>query len=269
MSVTAALAQLRQGRHISISAIKAYLQCPRQYAHRYVFNTPPTHRPGALSFGVALHEALADHYRALAAGTEAPLAELQDIFAASWARELVRPVPVLLDDGETGDGLQAKGLELLSVFYAQAPRPHQVVAVEEPFSLELTDPATGAALPARLVGVFDLVVAENDGSHTVVEHKSAARRWDSNKVDHDLQLSSYSLAARMLGYGDARLTVQALLKARKPALELYHPQRTAQDRRDFVEVAAGVIRAIDAGALHPLRDWHCKGCGFAGPCMTG
>jgi putative RecB family exonuclease len=264
----AALAQLRQERHVSASAITTYLKCPAQHSHRYIRRTEPSHRAGALAFGTAIHAALAVFYQHLMRGEEAPVEEMHDLFADVWRRELQQPVPTLLDEGDTEDGLLCKGLELLAVFHEQVGRPPRVLDIEAPFSLEIADPITGEALEARLVGVFDLVVGDADGQTRVVEHKTAARRWTEDRLTYDLQLSAYSLAARLMGYGDARLTVQVLLKTKKPALELYHPTRTAADHRDLIAVAVGVLKAVDAGIAYPVRDWHCKSCPYAHACVV-
>ena len=158
---------------------------------------------------------------------------------------------------------------MLTMFHQQAERPHRVLDVEAPFACEIADPVTGEVLDARLVGVFDLVTQDSDGRHRVIEIKTGARRWTAEKLMFDLQLSCYSLAAQLMGYGDARLTVQLLLKTKQPALELYHPARTEADQRDFIAVAAGVLKAVDAGIAYPVRDWHCKGCQYAHACVVG
>ena len=48
----------------------------------------------------------------------------------------------------------------MRVFHGQAERPAKVVAVEEPFSIEIYDPVTGVVLEERLVGVLDAVVED-------------------------------------------------------------------------------------------------------------
>ena len=269
MSGATALATLRQERHISASAITTYLKCPAQYTHRYIYKTEAAHRPGVLAFGSAIHSALAVFYRHLLRVEEAPVEELQATFVDTWRRELVQPVPTLLDDDDTPDGLESRGLNMIAVFHDQVERPHRVLDVESPFACNIADPATGEILDARLVGVFDLVVEDPDGRARVVEHKTAARRWTADKLTYDLQLTGYALAAGLMGYGDARLTVQLLLKSRQPAVELYHPTRTTADHRDFIATATGVIRAVNAGVSYPVRDWHCKGCQYAHACVAG
>jgi len=265
-----ALAALRAEKHISISAIGTYLRCPAQYAHRYISRTPPSHRAAALAFGSAIHTALALFYSCLMESQPEPSAEeLQDCFSDTWTRELEGTIPVLLDGKDTPDSARDKGMEMLKVFHEQAPRPHKVLGVEEPFSVEVLDPRTGTPFAERLVGVFDAVVQDEDGTCHILEHKTAARRWSKTRLDHDLQVTGYTLAAPLVGLPDAGVTLQVLLKTKTPALELYSPSRTDRDRQDFLQVISGVLSAVKVGAYYPIRDWPCSSCAYAGPCMAG
>lgn len=270
MSGRSALAALRAEEHVSISALGTYLRCPAQYAHRYIHRTTPSHRASALAFGTAIHTALALFYTRLMEGQEAPTAEeLADSFSDRWNLELEGDVPVLLDGKDTPDSVRDMGVALVKVFHEQAPRPHKVLGVEEPFSIEVTDPRTSTAFSERLVGVFDAVVQDDDGRCRVVEHKTASRRWSKTRLDHDLQITGYSLAAPMVGLPDATVTLQVLLKQKTPALDLYSPARSDRDRKDLLQVISGVLCAIKVGAFYPIRDWPCQSCPYAGPCMAG
>jgi putative RecB family exonuclease len=264
-----ALALLRAEKHISASAITCWLQCSRQFEHRYLLGTPPSHRSGALAFGSAIHTALALFYRRLMKHEEPASEEFEAAFADAWRVELAYPLPVLLDKNETEDRLLDLGVSLVRFFHGNIERPHKVVGVEEPFSVEISNPTTGQVHEERLVGVFDAVVQDSDGSFRVVEHKTGARRWSEDRLAFDLQISAYALAAPLVGLGDAGVTVQLLLKTKAPALEVYHPRRNERDKRDLLQVLTGVLTAVHAGAFFPRRDWHCRGCPFAGPCLAG
>jgi putative RecB family exonuclease len=202
-------------------------------------------------------------------GNQATSEELEAVFADTWQRELDHPVPVLLDRSETTDGLLDLGVELVRAFRTTVERPHRVVGVEEPFSVEICDPVTGEIFDERLVGVFDAVVQDTNDNYSVVEHKTAGRRWSAERLATDLQLTGYSLAAPLVGLGLARITLNVLLKTKTPAVEVHHLDRTDNDRRDLVRLVSGVLTAIRAGAFFPRRDWHCRSCPFAGPCLAG
>jgi putative RecB family exonuclease len=256
-----------QERHYSVSSLTCYLRCPRSFAHRYVFETPPSHRPGALSFGSAIHSALALFYARLMRGKDEPTAEvLAADFSEAWSRELAGDLPVLLDGADTPDTLRDRSVAMIRVFHEEASRPTRVLAVEDTFSIEVVNPETGEVLP-DLVGRFDALVEDGRGTR-LLEHKTSSRRYSEAKLAHDLQPTAYSLALQRMGI-DAGVTYQVLLKTKTPTLELYEVERGPQDHRDLMETIVGVHRAVEAGAFHPIRDWWCQGCVYSGPCLAG
>jgi RecB family exonuclease len=268
--MTAVLKLLRDDAHVSVSSLQTYLKCPRAYEHRHVRRTPVENRPGALAFGSAIHSALARYYSALrdvvssAADLAVPTAdELAQTFRDVWQRETESDPPLLLGEHETVDSLTDTGVAMLAVFAAQVVPPAAVTDVEMPFAIEVDEGGT------RLVGVLDAVVRDEDGAYRILEHKTAGKKWSSDRLAADLQPTAYHLAAPMLGLGDAAVDVQLLLKTKKPSFEVLHATRTDADRRDLVATVTGVTKAIKAGAFYPVRDWHCRGCQYAGACVAG
>ena len=264
-----ALALLRKEQHLSISSIQTYIRCPTQFFFRYILGVRESHRAGALAFGSAIHAALAYFYLALMEQKEITANELTGRFAEEWKKEFSGEIPVLLDNKDTFDSLQDKGVGMLTCFHRDAPRPYRVVGVEEAFAVEICHPSSKQPTGERLVGVFDAVIQDKDGTYGILEHKTAARRFSQTRLDHDLQVTGYHHAARFMGLGEATITLQVLLKTSKPALELYQPTRTSRDITDFQRVAAGVLTAIEAGAFYPVRDWWCSTCPHAARCVAG
>jgi len=193
--------------------------------------------------------------------------ELSEEFSDAWTRELDSDLPVLLDSDDTADDLRDRGAAMLKVFHKEAPRPARVLAVEESFSVDVHDPETWEALPT-FVGRFDALVQDDDGRIRLLEHKTAARRYSETKLNYDLQPTAYTLALREMGI-DASVIFQVLLKAKKPALVLYDVERRPLDHQDLIATITGVHRAVQAQVFHPVRDWWCKGCQYAGPCLAG
>ncbi len=266
----AAIKQIFAEEHVSYSAISKYKMCPRSYRFRYVDRAAPETRASALVFGSSIHESLAHFYGKLRDNEPEPsLEELTKVFSEYFNIELTKPVPVIFGEKESAEGLIETGTEMLRVFLEEAERPHRVVAVESPFSVELIDPETGEVLPPRLVGVFDAVVQDADGRFRILEHKTAGKRWAQSRIENDMQITAYTHVAPLVGYGNADVTIQILLKQKKAAFETYSPTRTDSDRADFIETAVGILRAVEAEAFYPNRDWQCKSCSFAGRCRCG
>ena len=142
-----------------------------------------------------------------------------------------------------------------------------MVGVEMPFTVDLPDPVTGEILEERLVGALDLVV-EKDKKNVVGEHKTAAKKWSKDQIEHEIQLSAYKLVARKLGLGEVGLRLQVLTKTKKPKMIVENTERTERDEQDFLATVVGVLRAVDAGVFYPVRTGMCGGCTFQRRCSS-
>jgi putative RecB family exonuclease len=258
------LTEMREGLHVSVSQIKCYLRCPRQYRFRYVLGAEPEFIPANLVLGSAVHEGLAAYYRSVMATGDSPE---QDVCRAAFCGTLVgfRKNKLPIKDGE---GIEAQGEALLKVFYETVYQdPPHVVGVEAPFAIDINDPVSGEILEERLVGALDLVVRE-ENKHVVGEHKTAAKKWSRAQIKCDIQLSAYKLVARKLGLGEVGLRLQVLTKTKKPKMIVENTDRTDRDEREFLETVVGVLRAIDAQVFFPIHNGMCGGCAFQLRCNS-
>jgi putative RecB family exonuclease len=237
--------------------------CPRLYQWRYVNKFPSEARSVNLVIGSALHEALATFYETLRRKEPEPnLDTLHEVFVEKLRAELSGVVPVLLGDKETTESLELLGRELLATFIDGVDRPNEVLEVESPFIIEIP----GAR--RRLVGVFDAVV-KMGGRTVVLEHKSCSKAWSTQRVETDSQCSAYAMAAPMLGFGEAQVVLQMLIKTKTAAFKAVPVERCAADIADFCEMVVNVEKAIDAGVSFPNRDWQCRSCEYASRCVAG
>ena len=193
------LEKLRQGLHLSVSQVNTFLLCPEKYKHSYVVGTPPSHRPAALSFGSAIHHALATFYGFLKTyGKKPSQGRIQTAFSDRWDVELRDSLPIQYKAGEDAGKVKDLGIAMLKRSHEDGFVPDKVIAVEQPFSVEIHDPETGVILEEALVGAIDLV-AEHEGRTVIVEHKTAARKFAQDRLTFDLQPTAYQIAARELG----------------------------------------------------------------------
>jgi len=257
------LEELREELHVSVSQVRCYLRCPRQYHYRYVLGVESEFAPASLVLGSAVHEGLAAHYRSVMQTSESPE---MDVCMAAFHATMVSFRRKGLSIQDTGVDLEAQGTALLRVFYESVyQEPPVVVGVEVPFGIEIHDPATGEVLEERLVGAFDLVT-EEQGRKIIGEHKTAAKKWSDAEVRFDPQLSAYKLAAKKLGMGDAGLRLQQLIKTKVPKVAMVDVERGDRDIQDFLAIVVGVLRAVDAGCFYPVRTCKCSGCPFQRRC---
>jgi putative RecB family exonuclease len=256
------------GLYTSVSQMKCWLRCPRQFELKYVRGVPPAFVPVNLAFGSAIHEALAAHYGEMKS-TGSPLRRdlVLDVFRAAWEKAQDGDVPLQSDEDDDLAQMVDKGVSMLHTFYEHASKapPFEVEAVEHGFTVPLHDPDTGEVLDEQLVGTMDLIVNE-DGRRVVVEHKTAARKYAEDQLRFDLQVSGYKLAAREAGMGEVGLRFQVITKTKIPAVQVADLERNHHDEEDFVRTAVGVLRAIDAGVSYPIRGWPCRGCPYAHAC---
>jgi putative RecB family exonuclease len=258
------LTEMREDLHVSVSQIKCYLRCPRQYQFRYVLGAEPEFVPANLVLGSAVHEGLAAYYRSIMATSESP--EF-DVCTAAFHATLAGFKRASLRI-QNGDDLEAQGTALLRVFYESTYQdPPVVVGVEVPFSIDLNDPVTGEVLEEKLVGALDLVIRESE-KNVVGEHKTAAKKWSKDQIEHEIQLSAYRLVARTLGLGEVGLRLQVLTKTKVPKRIVEDTDRTERDEREFIEIVVGVLRAVDGQVFFPIRNGMCGGCAFQRRCSS-
>ncbi len=255
--------------YASVSQLKTFLMCPRKFDLRYVRGASPAFIPAALAFGTAVHSALARFYLGHQLnGTAPPLELITQTFRDAWAAATAGPVPLQVDDDEDITKLIDLGVRMLTVFHAHAAdKPVLVEAIESPFAVPLHDPSTGEVLEEMLIGVFDLVVREGE-RRVIVEHKTSAKKYAQDQLEHDLQMSGYKFAANELGWSETGLRFQVLTKTKTPAVQLDDIVRGPLANDDFLRTAVGVLRGIDAGVSYPVRGWQCRGCPFRAPCET-
>jgi len=263
------LDELRNRPHLSVSAMKMWLGCPRKFRLHYVDKAPASHRSIGLVFGHAWHELIGNvlwlHQRA----RELDRRALREHFETALVEEIRSDgPPVLFEDGEDVPALVNTAMTMLEAFLTAVPLPQRLLHVELPFRLELVDPETGEVLPAPLIGAIDAVF-ESASSLELWELKSGKRRWSEDAVLYDFQPTAYRIAVRELTGGrraEPKLKLLVTTKAAKPDVQVEDLVRTRADERDLMETAASIHRATLSECFHPVRSWMCRQCEYAEVC---
>jgi len=259
--------------HFSYSQLNIYLMCPMKYAHSYVYGTPWETRPAALAFGKAIHKAVEVFYRKLMEDGEIKSVEhLQDVFLLVFTGENKKAkIPLTFKPGEDFETLKALGKELIRIFHENV-KPQKIVAVEFPFSVKVPDINNGGDLPVRLEGVFDLVESDSERNYAVVELKTAAQKFSSNKLEYDHQATVYSYAMSRMKVGSwddtCLVRYDVLVKTKKPVFESYFVTRTEADHQRLVHLINQVLRAIEHRVFYRKPDWQCNDCQFRIACYS-
>ena len=264
--------ELTRTLHISFSQLATYLICPMRFSHQYVWGTQPESKPSALVFGKAIHRAVESFYRNLKdTGEIIPAERMEEVFKETVRDEIsMAEVELTFKDGEDIDTLREQGVGLIRLFHAEI-QPQKVMAVEFPFSSSIPDLDGENMLPVKLVGIFDLIEADADGTYVIGELKTAGQKFSSIRLEHDLQATCYSYAAAKMGLtktpDGCLIRYDVLVKTKKPAFERYFVVRTEADHERLIHTINHVHRAIEERIFFRQTGWQCGDCQFRKTCL--
>lgn len=233
--------------HLSYSRIDRYLHCPEQYRLYYVENLRPRFPSASLTFGHAMHEALACLFRE---GSD-PVTT----FTQAWAA--IRETD--LDYGKKGswEKLNECGEKLLDKFVReQVPRIAQVQAVEQSFELNISD------LDLPFIGYIDLV-ADVGGVDTVIDFKTSSTSYVGHEAIMSDQLTAYHLAVP----NTSDLGLCVLLKLKEPRIEWFRTSRDGSRLVEYLSKVKLVAREIKAGHFYKRPGKWCSWCDYLPVCM--
>jgi CRISPR/Cas system-associated exonuclease Cas4 (RecB family) len=268
------LEQTEAHLHFSFSQLNTYLLCPMKFGHTYVWGTPPETKPVALPFGKAIHKGAETLYRSLMeTGEIIPVDQVIETFKIVFERETKNSdLDLTMKEGETVGGLRDQGIELMKLFHKEI-QPQKIAGVEVPFSVSVPDILNGGGdLPIKLVGYFDLVERDEQGTYLIAELKTSAQRFSSLRLEYDLQATTYSYAMTKLRVATSEnsclVRYDVLLKTKKPAFERYFVTRTDADHNRLIQLINHVLRAIELKVFYRNTGWQCGDCQFKKVCFA-
>jgi putative RecB family exonuclease len=243
--------------HLSYSQINTYLTCSLRYKFQYIEKIPPAFTAASLAFGSAIHEAVAAFYQTRLEGDELRPDQMLDVYMNSWrGTEQVK-----FFNGDNEDSLVEKATQLIQTFHDAVDPGVQILGVEEFFELPL------GGLPP-LQGYIDLIEQSVDGTATIVDLKTAAKKPAAASVQTNLQLTAYSLGGEALGFDADSLSLRldVLVKSKTPEMIRLETRRTEEERHRFIRLVYGVWNGIEREVFFPRQDWHCSQCAWSTEC---
>lgn len=167
--------------NLSYSELETYIDCPERYRLRHVVGLPtPSHH--ALTYGSAMHQAVAAFHLSRGRGEPLTEEELLEVFARGWS-----PEGFLSREHE--EARFTAGSAALRTFHRdQTAAPADVVAVERPFVFKLDE--------LTIRGRMDRIDRTSDGD-VIVDYKASDVREQGKANDRardSLQLQVYALA---------------------------------------------------------------------------
>ena len=125
-----------------------------------------------------------------------------------------------------------KGIDLLTCWYLKRENSnYRVIAIEEPFSLDLP------GVPIPIIGAMDLVEEDAAGTVIITDFKTSQKAYSANQIDQNMQITIYQCAAKANGFADREIILRfdCLIKTKKPKFETYYTIRTEIDEKRLIK----------------------------------
>jgi putative RecB family exonuclease len=237
---------------LSPTSIRVFEQCPRRFRLRAA-GAGRGETSAALSFGVAVHEALADIHRA--GRWDAGPREVEELLSRRWAGDGY-------SDAEEADGYFAMALAAL-INYLRSPHPAalRVIGAEVFMSRTLVLGHTAA----RLSGRADLIGERGDGALEVVDFKtsSGGRIPTAEWMSRDKGSFVYFVLARLCFPEYRRVVVSQLNLLSLARVEVtYEGDTLAENKRALTDL----IRSVAADDAQARPGEHCYWCASRDRC---
>jgi RecB family exonuclease len=231
---------------LSYSSIDTYETCPAKFKFAYEDRLPRRPSP-ALSFGDSLHRALqCFHNRPVPVPPARD--ELLEMLDAVWVSEGYR-------DASEERTYRDHARQVLVQYHVENAERYRIpVALEFRFSIEIEG--------VQVNGMIDRMDRLPGGGYEIIDYKTNRRLPPLSRVERDLQLSIYHLAAREVwGIDPARLTLYYLLPGQRMTTT-----RTPEDVDELRARIATVAERIGAGKFEPRENPLCDWCDYQAMC---
>jgi RecB family exonuclease len=231
---------------LSYSSINTYETCPAKFKFQYEDRVPQSRSP-ALAFGDSLHRALhLFHNRPVPVPPS--LEELHDMLEMSWVSE------GFVDESEERM-YRDHGRQVLSQYHIENAAEYRIpAALEFRFTINVEG--------VELSGIIDRMDRIPGGGYEIIDYKTNRRLPPQARIDRDLQLSVYHLAAKEVwGIEPERLTLYYLLPGQRMTTT-----RTATDVDELRRRIATVAERIAAGKFEPRQNPLCDWCEYQSLC---
>lgn len=249
-------------KHLSTTQLMMLARCPKQYEFRYILGIRQP--PGvALVIGKSTHAANELDLRSkMAWGTLLDEAEVQAAAAAHVRTEWASEPPELADgDPDQGEAID-QAVALATTYHREIAPGVQPTALEREFRLEIE------GCNFDLVGFKDV----EEGGDRIRDTKTAAKAPVGNEAERSPQLSLYWLESHLRGE-DPKVTLDYLIKGKKPRAVTLTATRTPADGQRMLAWIEAASRQIEAGAFPPTdpSNWACSSrwCGYWERCPHG
>jgi Holliday junction resolvase-like predicted endonuclease len=265
----ATLQQYREERpHWSYSALNQIFNvCGLQFYFDRIVKLPKAFTPASLAFGSAYHRVMEWAALMRKQSQQVKAQSASELFHDVWSRQIEEDTDIKYDDGEDAETSAKLGRDMVECAVSNFDPEEEVVTVNEAFCVPLRD-VSGVTLEKPLIGEFDLVVRKA-GLNTIVDWKTAAKRWSKSKAAKDWQPTAF-LMAHQLKHGTVPgFRFDVVTKNKTPAFESHVTSRSESDFFRFVHLVKLADSMIEANHFAPNEQgFYCSGCPHQEACKN-
>jgi putative RecB family exonuclease len=231
---------------LSYSSINTYETCPAKFRFQYEDRVPTKQSP-ALSFGDSLHQTLY-HWHNRPVPVPPPLEEMFEILDSVW-----------VSDGYSSEAEEMTYRDHAGAVLAQYHRENSD-QFRIPAALEFRFTVEVEGVPIN--GTIDRLDRIPGGGYEIIDYKTNRRLPPMSRVEADLQLSIYWLAAQQVwGIEPEKLTLYFLLPGQRMTTS-----RTREHADELRRRIVTVAERIAAGKFEPRQNPLCDWCDFQALC---
>ena len=257
----------RDREHHSFSSINQFINiCSLQYAFQRLYKVPKAFTPVSLVFGGIFHRVMEWVSLSRREETVKP-ADAAALFMDLWSRGLKEEQDIKYDDGMKPHDYAQQGGDMVACAVEHLDPEERVVGVNEVFAVPLMG-SDGTVSEKPLVGEIDLVV-ERGAGRTLVDYKTAGRRWPREQAAKSLQPTVYVYAYQQQHGLAVPFRFDVVVKNKTPVYEQHVTQRTADDFNRLAVLTKRIESMIEAGHFLPSEQgFYCAGCPYQDACKA-
>lgn len=240
--------------YLSVSQIRSYQRCPKQYQYKYLENIPETYG-SSLLIGKAFHSAIETANRAKAdTGYILPSEHIKDAYSTAWEGQ---KQGIEFESDEDQGKVKDRGLEMTVKYYEEVGQHNNPDYIEMDFDIQVSG--------VPLKGFIDLT--EKDG--TIRDYKTSGSSPSKYLADDSIQLTAYALAYRDLtGEKETKVGLDYVVNLKKE-IKIVRLESKISDKRieRFEQTVSGVAKAIESGVFFANEEsTACSWCSFRKIC---
>lgn len=264
----ATLSDYRDRPHWSFSSLNQFFNiCSLQYAFERVYRLQRAFTPATLSFGSAFHRVMEWAALERMQGHTPQPGPASELFQDVWARQLQEDTDISFGGDGDADTMAGLGRGMCACAVTALDPDEQVIRVCEAFCVPLTL-AGGGTLETPLIGEIDCVTRKA-GRTTLVDWKTAGRKWPRGKADADWQPTAFIHGYSIMHGLTPDFRFDIVTKAGKPVCESQLTTRTPDDFTRLAGYAELAERMIASEHFHPNEHaFFCGSCPFREPCRN-